>query len=94
MISIIFAANIVLTWQAPVTNTPISGYRIYQTSTPGSYTTTYIDVGNVTTKQVTASLPQCFRLTAYNGFGESAPSAEMCASFPPPPSALVLSPAP
>lgn len=94
MLTLIFAANIILTWQASQGNIPVTGYRVYQTSTPGSYATTYLDVGNVTTKQVVASLPQCFRITAYNGFGESVPSAERCAGPPPEPSALVLSPAP
>lgn len=67
MLSIIFAATVTLNWIAN-SESDLAGYKIYQSTTAGSYSSTSTDVGKVTTKQLT--IPddgnRYFVVTAYD----------------------------
>ncbi|MDH4028308.1 MAG: fibronectin type III domain-containing protein [Nitrospirota bacterium] len=86
----IFAADISLSWDPPVTNedgTPLNdleGYNIYYGTASGSYPQK-ITVGNVTTYQVTglaSGSTYCFAITAYDTSGnESLYSNEICTTI-------------
>ncbi len=71
---VVFAGEAVLTWDPPTTNTDgspltdLGGYRIYYGVSSGNYTQS-IDVGNVTTYQVTGltdGVTYYFAVTAYD----------------------------
>jgi Fibronectin type III domain len=67
-----------LAWNA-VTNTPITGYRVYVGEAPRQYSRT-INAGAITSSTVsslTVGRTYYFCVTAYNSAGESSPSTEV-----------------
>ena len=72
-----------LVWKA-VTNTAISGYKVYVGEAPRQYSRT-ISVGNITSATVnslTVGRVYYFVVTAYNSAGESPPSNEVSKAIP------------
>lgn len=70
--------SVTLAWNA-VTNTPITGYRVYVGEAPRQYSRT-INAGTVTSSTVsslTVGRTYYFCVTAYNSAGESSPSTEV-----------------
>ena len=96
--TVLFAGNVTLAWDPPTTNedgtplTDLAGFIIYYGTTSGDYSQS-IDVGNVTTYQVsnlTEGLTYYFAATAYDTSGNeseySYPEAVATMAPPPPPS--------
>jgi uncharacterized membrane protein len=95
--SALFAGDATLSWNAPTTNedntplTDLAGYKIYYGTVPGNYSTS-IDVGNVTTYQIsnlTDGLTYYFASTAYDASGNESVHSNEVSKYVTPPTTLL-----
>ncbi len=80
------AATAVLSW-GPVTSTGLKGYKVYQSTVSGQYSTPISVLGLVTTTTVNITQQKCtvryyWVVTAYNAGAESFYSTEVSKTIP------------
>ncbi len=95
MISLIFAVNVLLSWQA-LPASEADQYNVYAATTSGGYTNTILDTTTNASIVVSVSpdAPVYFVVKASKGGFEGPASNEVNVSFPSAPSGLTASPAP
>jgi len=90
VISFIIAVNLVFTWKAG--DNLADSFKLYVKDSTGTYSPIAATVGKETTVAVDVSFEgvtqKCFKVTALNKAGESAPSAELCVKKPKSPASV------